>query len=168
MDLANQSWFQFLDEGMKDLVQQAYRLLDSYTQQAGGPSAKPEFNDYSFVVFPMAKAYEGFLKKWFFASGMIDRNAFQSDHFRIGKALNPSLPPKYKDDWYVFDKIKTQCLRDPGIADRLWRAWKEGRNLTFHYYSHHGYALTLSDARVRIDQIQAAMDAAIACAVTRK
>ena len=162
MDLANEAWFQFLDDGMKDLVQESYALLELF--QKMGPDH--DLHDYSFVVFPMAKAYEGFLKKWFYSSGMIDQSAFQSDHFRIGKALNPSLPPKYKDDWYVFDKIKTQCS-DLGLADHLWRAWKEGRNLTFHYYSHRGYALTLPDARLRIDQLASAMAAAIACAVTR-
>ncbi len=161
MDLAQEAWFQFLDEGMKDLVNQSYRLLEMFN----GQFSNVQFHDYSFIVFPLAKAYEGFLKKWFYASGMIDNQAFQSDHFRIGKALNPSLPPKYKDDWYVFDKVKARCTQNPQLADRLWRAWKEGRNLTFHYYSHRGYALSLNDAQARIDQLTSAMDAATRCTV---
>ena len=57
MQFKSEAWYQFLDEGMADLVKQAYSLLDKFKV--------PEYHDYSFIVFPMAKAYEGFLKNGF-------------------------------------------------------------------------------------------------------
>jgi hypothetical protein len=48
-------------------------------------------SDYSFIVAPAAKAYEGYLKEFFFRIGLIDKYTYQSDRFRVGKTLNPSL-----------------------------------------------------------------------------
>jgi len=156
MQFKSEAWYQFLDEGMADLVKQAYSLLDKFKV--------PEYHDYSFIVFPMAKAYEGFLKKWFFAGGFINEYQYKSDHFRIGKALNPSLPARFKNDGYVYDKIVASCP-DPHLADTLWLAWKQSRNLTFHYFPHHRYFLTLPEARARLNQLAAAMAAAISCRI---
>lgn len=161
MEFKSQSWYQFLDEGMADLVNQAYSLLDKFRVQSSEFRIS-EYHDYSFVVFPMAKAYEGFLKKWFFASGFITEHQYKSDHFRIGKALNPSLPARFKRDGYVYDRIIAACP-DPHLADTLWLAWKQSRNLTFHYFPHHRYFLTLSEARARLNQLAAAMKSAIVC-----
>ena len=156
MQFKSEAWYQFLDEGMADLVKQAYSLLDKFKV--------PEYHDYSFIVFPMAKAYEGFLKKWFFAGGFINEYQYKSDHFRIGKDLNPSLPARFKNDGYVYDKIVASCP-DPHLADTLWLAWKQSRNLTFHYFPHHRYFLTLPEARPRLNQLAAAMTAAISCRI---
>jgi hypothetical protein len=112
----------------------------------------------------MAKAYEGFLKKWFFTSGFINKFQYESDHFRIGKALNPSLPARFKRDGYVYDQIVAACP-DPHLADTLWLAWKQSRNLTFHYFPHHRYFLTLSEARARINQLADAMESALGCQI---
>ena len=112
----------------------------------------------------MAKAYEGFLKKWFFAGGFITEYQYQSDHFRIGKALNPSLPARFKRDGYVYDQIVASCP-DPHLADTLWLAWKQSRNLTFHYFPHHRYFLTLPEARARLNQLAAAMAATLSCRI---
>ena len=156
MQFKSEAWYQFLDEGMADLVKQAYSLLDKFKV--------PEYHDYSFIVFPMAKGYEGSLKKWFFAGGFINEYQYKSDHFRIGKALNPSLPARFKNDGYVYDKIVASCP-DPHLADTLWLAWKQSRNLTFHYFPHHRYFLILPEARARINQLAAAMAAAISCRI---
>lgn len=152
MSIEQEQWFQFLDPDMKELVKTAHILLDIFTND---PSAV-KVHDYSFLVFPMAKAYEGFLKKWLFAHKFIDELAYHSDHFRIGKSLNPSLPEKFKRDWYVYDKIVAESP-DPHLADRLWKAWKEGRNLIFHYYPQHEQCLSIQSARDRIDLFAAAM-----------
>ena len=50
--------------------------------------------NFSFVVFPFAKAYEGFLKKAFLGVGFISRLDYISDHFRLGKVLSPNLVEK--------------------------------------------------------------------------
>lgn len=175
-DYQDQEWFQFLDPGMKDLVKQSYHLLDAFSLSrpssrgssilSGQPSAFDlgKIADFSFIVFPMAKAYEGFLKKWLFQSGLIEESAYRSDHFRIGKSLNPSLPERFKRDDYVYDKIVAQCS-DLNLGDRLWRAWKQCRNLVFHYFPQHEHFLTLDQAKKRINQLAAAMEDAVGCSV---
>ena len=62
-----------------------FLLDDSYVHENREPS------DYSYLVFPYAKLYEGFLKQLFLDLGIIDERNFISDHFRIGKALSPNL-----------------------------------------------------------------------------
>lgn len=173
MQLEKESWYQFLDEGMQDLVKQAYSLLDR-EERLSQPNSEtsfanttaPRYHDYSFIVFPMAKAYEGFLKKWFFTNGLIDEQAYRSDHFRIGKSLNPSLPDHLKGSWYVYDQLVAKCS-DPRLADELWKAWKEGRNLTFHFFPHHQFFLTLEEAGERVHQLARAMAEAVSATIRR-
>lgn len=100
----NKAWFDYLEHSQKDLVIQAYVLLDGEGEREGDG-----FHDYSFVVFPMAKAYEGFLKKYFFEVGLITKGAYRSDHFRIGKSLNPDLPLRYRRRDWVVDRLDEVC-----------------------------------------------------------
>lgn len=176
-DIERTDWFRFMDEGMRDLVGESYALMDVFRKLGKGQDAGSiqsglltladiSFHDFSFVVFPIAKAYEGFLKKWFYEQGFIDERGYQSDHFRIGKALNPSLPPKFRgDSWYVFDDISARCSKE--LAFTLWNAWKQGRNLSFHFFPQHRNFLTIEEAEQRIDQLATAMDSAMRCPARR-
>ena len=164
MDYYREAWYQFLDEGMADLVNLSLSLLKTFSIQNSAFGIS-QIHDFSFVVFPMAKAYEGFLKKWFFTNGLIDQETYNSDHFRIGKSLNPSLGPKYKDNYYVYDKIVTQC-HDPHLGDRLWQAWKQGRNLPFHYFPYHQHFLTIKEARDLVEKLALAMADAMNCRIS--
>lgn len=161
MEFESEAWYQFLDEGMRDLVNLSYSLLDAFSLQPSALGLK-NIHDYSFVVFPMAKAYEGFLKKWFFTNDFIKEYQYKGDHFRIGKALNPSLPARFKREGYVYDQIVAGCP-DPHLGDKLWSAWKSCRNLVFHYFPHHMHFITLGQAKDRIDQVVSAMRAATLC-----
>ena len=42
-----------------------------------------EPTDYSYLVFPFAKMYEGFLKQLFLDVGFISERDYYSNHFRI-------------------------------------------------------------------------------------
>ncbi|PIV07808.1 hypothetical protein COS53_00385 [Candidatus Shapirobacteria bacterium CG03_land_8_20_14_0_80_35_14] len=113
-------------------------------------------NDYSFVVAPAAKAYEGYLKDFFFDLEIIDENSYHSDRFRVGKTLNPSL--RYKR-YSIFKKLAD--LHDNGeqLAEKLWSAWKQGRNEIFHYFPGNVKKLTKTEAEDRIELIlQAIID----------
>jgi len=113
-------------------------------------------NDYSFVVAPAAKAYEGYLKDFFFDLDIIDENSYHSDRFRVGKTLNPSL--RYKR-YSIFKKLAD--LHDNGeqLAEKLWSAWKQGRNEIFHYFPGNVKKLTKTEAEDRIELIlQAIID----------
>ena len=49
-----------------------------------------KISDYSFIVAPAAKAYEGYLKEFFLKVGVISQEDYESDRFRVAK---PSTLP---------------------------------------------------------------------------
>lgn len=114
--------------------------------------------DYSYVVFPYAKLYEGFLKQLFRDLKIIDETDYNSNHFRIGKALSPHLVHRLKSH-----SAYGEVVRRYGhvLAELLWRAWKEGRNLIFHYYPHNYRALTRDQAGDAIKLLIKAMESAV-------
>jgi len=88
-------------------------------------------SDYSFLVSPVSKAYEGYLKDFFLRVGIIDDYAYKSDRFRVGKTLNPSL--RYKR-FSIYQKLIDLDAKGEELAEILWTAWKYGRNEIFHYF----------------------------------
>ena len=116
-------------------------------------------SDYSFVVFPFAKVYEGFLKKLFLSIGAINEWQYNNDRWRVGRALNPQLEKELRHE-SVYDRIVEHC-GGVELADRLWQAWKRGRNQIFHFWPGRNKALTLGDAKEIISQIEATMEAAL-------
>jgi len=136
----------------KDLIEDGRRLLDwSRKQPFNG------FSDYSFLVAPFAKAYEGFLKSFFLKKRLIRERDYNSDRFRVGKVLNPALQNK---KWSVYRKLTEEGERGQLIADHLWQSWKQGRNLIFHYFPHNLHRLTFEEAEDRISGILSAIDEA--------
>lgn len=111
-------------------------------------------SDYSFVVFPFAKVYEGFLKKLFFKIGAINQQQYESDHWRVGKALNPNLEKDLRHE-SVYDRL------NPQTAEILWQAWKNGRNQIFHFWPGRSKPLTLEVAKEVIREIGQAMEKAL-------
>ena len=107
-------------------------------------------NDYSFVVAPAAKAYEGYLKDFFFDLEIIDENSYHSDRFRVGKTLNPSL--RYKR-YSIYRKLADLHNDGEQLAEKLWSAWKQGRNEIFHYFPDNVKKLTKTEAEDRITLI---------------
>ena len=158
-----EQWFTYLSEGQKDLVKQAYDLLERFERRST-KSETPEPHDYSFVVFSMAKAYEGFLKKFFLEAKLIDRKTYEGDRFRIGKALNPDLPQRFRGRWWLYGPL-TEACGDEKVPQKLWRAWKECRNRLFHFFPRHKHFIDLAEAKERIEQLKIAMKEAIACGV---
>lgn len=140
----------FLDPPLLSIWNDGEKLLAS---SSGG------FNDYSFVVFPFAKVYEGFLKKLFFQIGAIDENAYRNDRFRIGRALNPQLERDLKHDESVYDRIANFC-GGTDLPEHLWKAWKRGRNQIFHFFPNEYRPLSFQEAREIVREIKGAMEMA--------
>ena len=90
-----EAWWEFLSQGQRDLVEESYQLLEWVKE------TREKFHDYSFAVFPMAKAYEGMLKLWFFKLGLISQKTYEGDRFRVGKALNPDLPERMRGKQFI-------------------------------------------------------------------
>ena len=157
--LETRSWWSYLGEDLEELLitsEYIYSVVGSWG--ANLPGGKKEFKDYSFVVFPAAKAYEGFLKKLFLNMGFITEEDYYGKHFRIGKALNPSLPKELEREG-VYSKLVQYCGGHE-LADKLWDVWRLSRNLTFHWFPNEKNAITLVEAGERIGMIIDAIDQA--------
>lgn len=127
------------------LLDDCYILISSFSKLPN-----TDIHDYSFLVAPVAKAYEGFLKYFFLKIGLIDQQLYEGDRFRVGKTLNPSL--RYKR-FSIFQKL---CeIDDSGeqLAEQLWDAWKRGRNEIFHYYPGNTKKISFEEAQARIQQV---------------
>ncbi len=123
-------------------------------------SASGGFSDYSFIVFPYAKLYEGFLKKLFFQIGAINKFQYDNDRWRVGRALNPHLEKVLRADESVYDRISNFC-GGVVLPDKLWKAWKKGRNQVFHYFPSEYKPLTLSEALEITTEIKSVMEEAL-------
>jgi len=148
--ISKKSWWGQLSPDLRELLSQSFFLLDDISKSGR------KFNDYSFIVFPAAKAYEGFLKFVFWQKGFITKEDYYGTRFRIGKALNPQLEEKYRAE-SVYDRIVVSC-GGKELADKLWDTWRLCRNLVFHWFPEETKFLDLSEARERLAMIVGAMD----------
>jgi len=145
------NWWSFLEADQKSSLLQSYTLLSEEKHQ------RPDrFTDYSYIVFPAAKSYEGILKKIFLTLGLITRENYYSDRFRIGKSLNPALRHDPSAD-NLFDRLASLC-QNSSLPQRLWDTWKQSRNLLFHYFPHQENFISLFQAEKRLNLIISALD----------
>lgn len=145
-------FWQYLSQSQKDLLQEGqYLMQDIIKDQAY------QFKDYSFLIFPFAKAYEGFLKQLFKDIGFISHLDYISDHLRLGKLLSPHLQEKLLDR-SLYKKICEKA--GPELAEQIWLTWKIGRNRIFHYFPHNLKAVTFAEAEEIIKAILGTMNEA--------
>ena len=150
-NLKNRVWWNDINKDLKDLLSEAVLLLEKVLNW------EEKFYDYSFIVFPAAKAYEGFLKDVFLDEGLISEEDYYGKRFRIGKALNPSLKRRFGKKT-VYEKIIDQCGGKP-LADEMWMTWKNCRNLLFHWFPKEKNAIDdINEARERVMQVLTTMD----------
>lgn len=159
--LENYPWWSYLEEGQRDGLSASFDLLG---REVKAPSSN--IHDYSFIVFPAAKAYEGFLKKLFFDLGFIRGIDYNGDRFRIGKALNPSLEKELREE-SIYDKLAEFC-QGQDLPDKLWATWRECRNLIFHYWPAHRNVISISEAQQKLEKIIDAINSAfVECKIKR-
>ena len=130
----------------------AFLVRDSENHQDEEPT------DYSYLVFPYAKLYEGFLKDLFLELSIISKREYNSKYFRIGKVLSPNLV-KRLGKRSAYGVITHRFGNE--LADTLWHTWKEGRNLIFHYFPGTVRVLSRREAIAIIDTIQLTMELAV-------
>lgn len=160
LNLEKKVWWTYIEEDLQELLV-ASEFLVNVVKSWGGdlPQGSKVFHDYSFVVFPAAKAYEGFLKKVFLDMGFITNEDYHGKRFRIGKALNPYLEKRLRQKESVYDKVANFC-GGKELADELWNAWSNGRNLVFHWFPDEKRAVSFEEAKEKVKQIISAMDSA--------
>lgn len=144
-----QLW-QYLSETQRDLINEGQFLINEIVKNQAY-----QFKDYSFLIFPFAKAYEGFLKKLFLDLKFISHLDYISDHLRLGKLMSPNLVGKLGER-SLYKKIKEASTRE--LADQIWNTWKQGRNQIFHYFPHNLRSITFWEAKELIDLIIATME----------
>ncbi|MGB6838979.1 MAG: hypothetical protein WBD86_00675 [Microgenomates group bacterium] len=150
--LEKKIWWGYLGKDLQELLHEAVLLVEKVNLW------DEKFHDYSFVVFPAAKAYEGFLKRIFLDRGFIDSGDYYGKRFRVGKALNPSLERRLRKKESVYDRIVKFCGgRD--LADKMWDTWKSCRNLLFHWFPNEKNAIDFSEAKERVSLVIETIDA---------
>lgn len=150
--MKNKPWYEYLEEDLRELLEESFLLIDKFEGN------NQSFHDYSFIVFPAAKAYEGFLKKLLLDLKFIREEDYYGKHFRIGKALNPQLEPFLRKE-SVYDKL-VEFLGSKEVPDMLWETWKNCRNLVFHWFPEEKRVVNYEGARDRVEQVVTAIDTA--------
>jgi hypothetical protein len=149
--LEKRVWWNFLEEDIQELLKESVLLLDKVGQW------DQTFHDYSFVVFPAAKAYEGYLKKIFLERGFITKKDYYGKRFRVGKSLNPSLDRRFRKKESVYDRIVDFC-GGKDLANKLWDTWKTCRNILFHWFPDEKNAISFEEAQEKVLKVIDSMD----------
>jgi hypothetical protein len=147
--------WQYLSEEQRSLVEDGELLLENSHLIPKGLS------DYSYLVFPFSKAYEGFLKKVFLDMKLIRPEEYYGDEIRIGRILNPHFNKEYGS---VYNRLCRKGISKNGVnevSEKLWTTWKNARNLVFHYFPHNFRRLTFEEAKGLVDEIIEAMSFAL-------
>ncbi|NMC35897.1 hypothetical protein GYA49_02520 [Candidatus Beckwithbacteria bacterium] len=150
--LHSKLWFQALPSAQKELLQQSLFILEDVDL------SNKTFYDYSFIIMPAAKAYEGFVKDLLLKLQLISQAQYEGRRFRVGKALNPQLAQKAPDGHEILYDDLAQVFRSEEMAAMLWQTWKLCRNRIFHYFVKDKQHITLPDAKKRLQQIVITME----------
>lgn len=139
----------YLAGEIKGLIVDGELLLDHAGEFTNGVS------DFSFLVFPFSKAYEGFLKRLFLDLRLIREDDYFSDDIRIGRILNPGYVHEHTS---VYKKICLHQKTHPDLSNKLWYIWKKARNQVFHYFPHNFRKLSYNEALELIREIIGVME----------
>lgn len=150
----NSVLWQYLAEELKGLIEDGELILTFVFKN----KQSSEITDFSFMVFPFAKAYEGFLKRFLLDTKLIKEEDYYSDDIRIGRILNPNFT---KEETNVFTRICGGSKKGTEVSKTLWAVWKRGRNRVFHYFPHNYRRLSYDEALDIINEIVSAMNNAV-------
>ena len=139
------NFWEYLSQNEKDLILEGNFLMNDVIRHHDYV-----FKDYSFLIFPYAKAYEGYLKKLFLDLGFISHLDYISDHLRLGKLMAPQLI-EHLGDRSLYKKIKEKATKE--TADAIWDTWRIGRNQVFHYFPHNTRQVTFAEAEETVNRI---------------
>lgn len=152
----HQDWFKHLSKKQQDLIELSIFLYERETR----PNSS-RLVDYGFIVFPMSKAYEGFLKKYLLDHNLITKRVYDGRRFRIGRALNPDIRKKYRDDLWLYDEVSQVCGQK--LSRKMWNTWLECRNRVFHYFPREFHFLNLEEAASKLKMVVSTMQEMVEC-----
>lgn len=134
-----EDFWNYLSIPQQDLLIEGDYLKDQVIEDS-----EYSFKDYSFLVFPFAKAYEGFLKQVALDVKFISHLDYISNHFRLGKMLSPNMIEKLGEERSLYSQIERAVNKE--FAEEVWFTWKLHRNEIFHYYPHNLKAIGFQEA----------------------
>lgn len=143
------TYWDYISPNQRDLIREG-----SYLYQEVYKDGVYSFQDYSFLVFPFAKAFEGFIKQFLLDIGLIDTVQYSSDHIRVGKLLSPDTQ-QFPRDQSMYSALVHAMGED--VSNMIWMTWRYCRNQVFHYFPHNKQSLSLNEARERINLILTTM-----------
>lgn len=150
-------WFPQLPLEQRELIELTIVLYEREQKM------ESVLTDYSFIIFPVAKAYEGFLKQYLYELGLISQKTFEGKRFRIGRALNPDIRESQRDEFWLYDDVAQMCGQD--MAKSLWQTWLECRNRIFHYFPSKNIKLSLSAVEMQLTLLDETITAAYQCKI---
>ena len=156
-DFLTPDLFSFLLPAQRDDIQDTLRLLDCFSCPNKDGMQDP--SDYAFIVFPAARAYEGYLKLLFKHLGVLQEEHYRSKHFRIGRSFNPDIKMHLRDEVWVYDDVSLKTSEE--IARRLWQMWLSARNHLFHYFPDDRYEVNYGEAKILVEDLIAVMEDAL-------
>lgn len=155
--LSQRPWFSQLPQDQQELIELSI-VLYQREQKMDSPLI-----DYSFIIFPFAKAYEGFLKQYLYDLELISQKTFEGRRFRIGRALNPDIRDNQRDEFWLFDDVAGMCGET--LARALWETWLECRNRIFHYFPSRNIKLTLPAVEAQLQLLEETINNAYQCKI---
>ena len=159
-ELTQHPWFSLLNQDAQELILLSLKLLEREKNLSSN------FSDYAFILFPMSKAYEGFLKDFLLRFGLISEKVYLGRKFRIGRALNPDISANQRDQWWLYDNVERVCGDE--LARKLWNAWILGRNHIFHFFPGEKNTYTLQQVESKINMLLEVFEDAWQCELQKK
>jgi hypothetical protein len=156
-DFLSPELFSFLLPDQRDDILDSFRLLDHFSTPDKNGMQDPQ--DFAFIVFPTARAFEGFLKYFFMHIGVLGDEHYRSKHFRVGRSFNPDIKMHLRDEVWIYDDVARATSDE--IARELWQMWLSGRNHLFHYFPDDRYQVSYAQAKDLVEGLIKAMDDAV-------
>jgi hypothetical protein len=157
-DILKGDWLKSVSNEQRSLIEIS---IDLYNKELA--SKNKRLTDYSFIVFSMSKAYEGFLKEKFLELGLIDNHTYEGRRFRIGRSLNPDVHEKSRDKYWLYDDLEEMC--GAAMAKELWDSWLVCRNKVFHYFPKAQNFISLETAGDYLFKLSSAMKSLVECQI---
>lgn len=137
-DYQQENWYLAMTEEEKTLAKTTMALLAEFDPQ----QSTIRLDDYSFAIFPISKAYEGFLKSFLLKENLIDYETYISKKWRLGRAMNPDISQSQQDELWFYDDLVRR--KGEAVARQTWNTWLVGRNHIFHFFPEAGHDLFLT------------------------
>lgn len=114
----------FVGEELLELYQDNLSIFKDYNKTEKNLH---KMTDYSFLVLPIAKVYEGVLKRVLVKSNILqEEDLVENPTINIGGYFNPVGNQK------IFDRLKDKA-RDKTVPHVIYSTYQECRNHIFHY-----------------------------------